>query len=124
MGVVPEDKGLWWAQVFALLPDGVVLVDRSFGRPRDLQGPDTGSFGARCVEPHRRWELRFDGAGALVDRTARRRALGCRGRGSVSLRARPRHDRSVYDMHAAMGREMDWQMGGLHHEQGLTATGT
>ena len=48
---------------------------------RHLQGPDTGTFGARCVEPHRRWELRFDGAGALVDRTARRRALGCRGRG-------------------------------------------
>ena len=31
----------------------------------------------------------------------------------------------VYDMHAAMrSRTMDWEMGDLHHEQGLRATGS
>jgi hypothetical protein len=125
MGVVPEDKTMWWAQTFAMLPDGVVLVDRSFGRPSDDRGPDTGNLKVRCVEPHHRWTLSFDGAGEVSSTEQ----LG-QGLVGAGIAAPFRFDVvldavvPVYDMHAAMGRQIDWQMGGLHHEQGFTASGT
>jgi hypothetical protein len=66
MGVEVEDKHLSWAQVFAYLPNEMVVADRSWGRSPDRRGPTTGNFSAVCSEPLKRWSLKFDGAGELV----------------------------------------------------------
>ena len=125
MGVVPEDKTMWWAQTYAMLPDGVVLVDRSYGRTTDPAGPDTGNLKVRCVEPHRRWRLTFDGAGQVSSTDELGRELVGAGvatpfRFEIDLNALV----PVYDMHAAMSGEIDWGMGEVHHEQGFQASGS
>lgn len=122
-GVVPTDKTMWWAQTFAMLPGGVVLVDRSFGRPPDRSGPSTGNLEIAQTEPGRRWLLRFDGAGELSSTDALASRPGGAG---VAVPFRFEFELEpvvpIYDMHAALGRhDLDW--GGVHFEQGLRATG-
>lgn len=124
MGVVPEDKTLWWAQVYAMLPDGVVLVDRSFGRTTDPAGPDTGNLSVKCTEPLRRWRLSFDGAGEISSTGAL--AGGLVGAGIAapfSFLVELDAFAPVYDMHAATGAELDWNAGAIHHEQTFSARG-
>jgi hypothetical protein len=126
MGVVPEDSSMWWAQVFALLPDGVVLVDRSFGRPASNRGPQTGNLKIECVEPGQRWRLRFDGAGEISSTDA----LAAGGTVGAGIATPFFFDLEfdavvpVYDIHAAMRSELDWNVGTIHHEQGFAITGT
>ncbi|SNC62648.1 hypothetical protein SAMN04487881_0705 [Marinobacter sp. es.048] len=125
VGVVPEDKTMWWAQTFVMLPDGVVLVDRSFGRPSDKFGPETGNLSIKCTEPHRRWLLKFDGAGEVSSTSDLAKGLVGAGVASpfqfeIELEAKV----PVYDMHAGMGAEIDWDVGSLHQEQGFAAQGT
>jgi hypothetical protein len=67
MGVDTADHELLWAQTFAYLPGQMVVADRSYGRSPDRRHPMTGNFKAECTEPLRRWKLRFDGAGELVN---------------------------------------------------------
>jgi hypothetical protein len=124
MGVVPEDKTLWWAQTYVMLPDGKVLVDRSFGRTPDISGPDTGNLKVTCVEPLKRWRLRFDGAGDMSSTDDLARGLG--GAGIVAPCAFEIELDAlspVYDMHAAMAEELSWNAGNLHHEQTFAARG-
>ena len=63
----PGDLDLWWAQTIALLPDGEMLVDRSWGRAPDNRGPATGNLHLTCEEPLRSWRIRFDGAGEITN---------------------------------------------------------
>jgi hypothetical protein len=119
----PEDPQLWWAQVIALLPDGRLLVDRSWGRAPDDRGPATGNLRITCVEPLTRWRLEFDGAGERTDLAAM--SQGPIGAGparpftfTLDLEAAA----PVWDMHAALGID-GLQWAALHHTQGLRATG-
>lgn len=120
----PQDPDLWWAQVIALLPDGLLLADRSWGRATDDRGPATGNLRVECVEPLRRWRLRYDGAGEITDLAAM--AAGPVGSGSarafafdLALEAAA----PVWDMHAALGIDgLAWAA--AHHTQGFRARGT
>jgi hypothetical protein len=79
----------------------------------------------RCVEPQGRWTLAFDGAGEVSStRELSERLVGAGVAAPFRFELELEAVVPVYDMHAAMGREMDWEMGGLHHVQGLTATGS
>jgi hypothetical protein len=123
LGRWPDDPALWWAQVIALLPDGGLVVDRSFGRGSDARAMGTGTVSLHCVEEQRRWRLRFDGAGEAT--TLARMAAGPVGAGpavpfaaEVELTAVA----PVWDLHAAAGvTDLGWAA--VHHSQGLRSTG-
>lgn len=116
MGTTPEDPDLWWAQVFAFLPDGHVLVDRCWGRSPDRHGPCAGNF--RAISPSLgHWILSYDGAGELC--RSEDLTTGIRGAGpalpfrfEVALApAMP-----VWDLFKATSiGEREWS--GCHHEQ-------
>ncbi|UZF55854.1 hypothetical protein [Gordonia polyisoprenivorans] len=119
----PADLELWWAQTIVMLPDGELLVDRSWGRAPDRRGPATGNLRVECLEPHRRWRLAFDGAGESTDLA--RMVSGATGAGpAVAVRfdieitaAAP-----VWDMHGALGFDnLSWAS--FHHTQGFIARG-
>lgn len=123
VGRWPGDPTLWWAQVVALLPDGSLVVDRSWGRGGDDRGPATGNVSLRCTEEQRRWHVRFDGAGEPTTLAAM--AAGPVGAGravplsfDVELTALA----PVWDLHAAAGlTDLGWAA--VHHSQGLRSTG-
>lgn len=124
----PADVDLWWAQTIALLPDGELLVDRSWGRAVDNRGPATGNLRITCEEPLRRWRLRFDGAGTVASLDDM--AAGPVGAGparafafDIELDAAA----PVWDMHGALGlpraaiENLSWAS--FHHTQGFRARG-
>lgn len=116
-----EDKGLWWVHTIAFLPDGVVLADRSFSRLQDGGGNAT----VTCVEPLKKWRVTFDGAGELT--STDEMAAGPLPMGvPVPFRFEFDFDAvaPIFDMHRAMTSELDWGMGGVHHEQGHRVTGS
>ncbi len=120
----PEDPDLWWAQVIAMLPDGQLLVDRSWGRAPDDRGPATGNLRVVCVEPLRRWRLTFDGAGERTDLA--KMTAGPSGAGparafafDIDIEAAA----PVWDMHGVLGiHDLSWAA--LHHTQGFRAVGS
>lgn len=124
----PGDLDLWWAQTIAMLPDGRLLVDRSWGRAIDNRGPATGNLQVACVNPLRRWRLRFDGAGAITDLLTMSAAPAGAGPAQpfafdVELTAAA----PVWDMGRALGApeprmgELSWAS--FHHTQGFHANG-
>lgn len=123
VGRWPDDPTLWWAQVIGLLPDGSLVVDRSWGRGGDDRGPATGNVSLRCTEERFSWRLRFDGAGEAT--TLGRMAAGPVGAGravplsfDVELTALA----PVWDLHAAAGlTDLGWAA--VHHSQGLRSAG-
>lgn len=124
----PGDLELWWAQTIALLPDGQLLVDRSWGRAGDDRGPATGNLRISCEEPLHRWRLRFDGAGEMTTRA--KMADGPSGAGpamAFSFDVELQAAAPVWDMHGALGVETasidDLSWANFHHTQGFTATG-
>lgn len=123
VGRWPGDLDLWWAQVIALLPDGELLVDRSWGRAHDERGPATGNLHVTCLEPLRRWRLRFDGAGEVTDLSSMAGAPAGAGPArafgfEVELEAAA----PVWDLHAALGIDgLNWASG--HHTQGFRTAG-
>lgn len=124
VGRWPGDLDLWWAQVIAMLPDGELLVDRSWGRALDNRGPATGNLRVECVEPLKRWRVSFDGAGEPT--TRERMAVGPVGSGraaafrfQVDLHAAA----PVWDMHGALGlNNLSWAA--FHHTQGFRTSGS
>lgn len=120
----PGDLDLWWAQVIAMLPDGELLVDRSWGRAVDERGPATGNLRVECVEPLKRWRLTFDGAGEPT--TRERMAAGAVGSGrAAAFRFAVDLDAAapVWDMHGALGiHDLSWAA--FHHTQGFRTTGS
>ena len=124
----PGDLELWWAQTIALLPNGELLVDRSWGRAVDDRGPATGNLRITCVEPLRLWRLSFDGAGAVANREDM--ADGPVGAGparSLSFDIELSAAAPVWDMGTALGApkpqidNLSWAA--FHHAQGFYATG-
>lgn len=123
IGRWPGDLDLWWGQVIAMLPDGTLLADRSWGRAVSDRGPATGNLQVACVEPLKRWRVRFDGAGQPT--TQREMAKGPVGssraaafRFDIELEAAA----PVWDMHGALGFEnLSWAA--FHHTQGFRSTG-
>lgn len=124
----PGDLDLWWAQTIAMLPDGRLLVDRSWGRAIDNRGPATGNLQVACVNPLRRWRLRFDGAGAITDLLTMSAAPAGAGPAQpfafdIELTAAA----PVWDMGRALGApqpkmdELAWAA--FHHTQGFHANG-
>ncbi len=124
----PTDPELWCAQTIAMLPDGLLLVDRSWGRAADDRGPASGNLRITCVEPLRRWRLAFDGAGAVSD--LERIGRGPTGAGPAQafsfdvdlVAAAP-----VWDMHGALGVDQpdiaDLSWATFHHTQGFRSAG-
>ncbi len=125
----PGDLDLWWAQTIALLPDGELLVDRSWGRSPDNRGPATGNLHLTCEEPLRKWKIRFDGAGEITN-LRRMVEEGPAGAGparafqaDIELNAAA----PVWDMGVAMGapqaqiENLSWAS--THFTQGFTAKG-
>ncbi|GAA4736945.1 hypothetical protein [Actinomycetospora chibensis] len=123
LGRCPDDLTLWWAQTVALLPDGRLVVDRSFGRAHDDRGPATGTVSLRCVEPRQRWTLRVDGAGEPT--TTAETARGLAGAGpavSLALEVELTALAPVWDLHAAAGvTDLGWAA--VHHNEGFRSTG-
>ncbi|TDH22427.1 hypothetical protein [Mycobacteroides franklinii] len=124
----PGDLDLWWAQTIAMLPDGELLVDRSWGRAADDRGPATGNLRVTCVEPLRLWCLNFDGTGAVAGLGSM--AIGPVGAGpvrSLSFDVELSAAAPVWDMGAALGgytpqiNNLSWAA--FHHAQGFYATG-
>lgn len=122
-GPWPADLDLWWAQVIAMLPDGELLVDRSWGRAVDARGPATRNLRVTCTTPLRGWRLAFDGAGAVCDLATM--AAGPVGAGparAFSFDLELQAVAPVWDMHGALGIDgLSWAS--FHHTQGFRATG-
>ena len=68
---------LWWARAIAYLPNGRLVVDRSFGHAIDDSGPRTGNLTIQNISSGKngKWSLRFDGAGEDTTRKANRQSL-------------------------------------------------
>ena len=66
IGRMPGDLDLWWAQLHTYLPDGMLAIDRTWGRSTIDHGVDAGNLHLRVQEPLRHWSLTLDGAGELV----------------------------------------------------------
>lgn len=64
-----DGPAIWEAVLTGYLPGGVLLTSRSFGPSPMADVASSGPAGFRCVEPLRRWELRFTGMARRV-RTA------------------------------------------------------
>jgi hypothetical protein len=63
LGRWSRERSIWREQSKVYLPDGSVLLWKAFGTGREAaNGPGAGSLGFECLEPGRRWRLRFDGA--------------------------------------------------------------
>jgi hypothetical protein len=129
-GRLTEDTALWGARTIVYLPGGELAVDRSHGRPQDDRGPATGNLAIRCLEPHRRWLLSYDGAAALTTRGASSQGIVGAGPATV-LRFEVECEAlsPVWDLQGAVGnrRELDpaisvWASG--HHEQAFLARGS
>ncbi|BCZ22092.1 hypothetical protein [Mycobacterium senriense] len=120
----PSDLDLWWAQVIALLPNGELLVDRSWGRATDNRGPATGNLKVTCTTPLRSWRLHFDGAGAICDLSAM--AAGPVGAGParrLSFDLELEAAAPVWDLHGALGIDrLSWAS--FHHNQGFRTKGS
>jgi hypothetical protein len=119
----PADLDLWWAQVIAMLPDGELLVDRSWGRAVDERGPATGNLRVTCTTPLRSWRLAFDGAGAVSNLEAMTAGPVGGGRArAFSFDLELQAVAPVWDMHGALGIDgLSWAS--FHHTQGFHATG-
>ncbi len=128
VGRWPDDLDLWWVQTIAMLPDGRLLVDRSWGRALDNRGPATGNLRIMCVEPLRRWRLQFDGAGEATDLLAMStRPVGAGPAQPFAFDVELTAAAPVWDMGRALGApepkidELSWAA--FHHTQGFHADG-
>ena len=66
----PSDPDVWRVLLGVYLPGDGLLVGRCFGRDGTADGPGAGAMQARCLEPMRRWSLRFDGMLEVSDRVS------------------------------------------------------
>ena len=123
LGRTPGELDLWWAQTIALLPGGVVVADRSYGRSADPRGPATGNLSVRCMEPLTRWELSFDGAGEkTTSEQTGTRPVGSGEAVPMAFELELRAAAPVCDFARILGAgAFDWA--NSHQEQNLWATG-
>lgn len=122
VGTTPEDADLWWAQVYAYLPGGMTVVDRSWGRAPERGGPTTGNFRARSASLGH-FHLSFDGAGEYVSSAEQAtRIVGAGPALPFAFEVDLAPAMPVWDLFKAVPiGEREW--GGTHHEQVHTSTG-
>lgn len=63
LGRTPHDPAIWRALVTVFLPDGKLLVSKTYGRGPDedgVAGPHNGTLAFRCDEPLSRWTVRAE----------------------------------------------------------------
>ena len=114
----------WWAQTVVYLPDGRLVVDRSWGRNSDDSTRiRAGAFDLRMSTDG--WKSGFDGVGELTTTEALVRGPRGSGTGSVPLRfditgieATP-----VWDMYTTITELETWATD-MHIQQGFRTTGT
>ncbi len=119
----PYDLELWHSHMLVYLPDGQVVTDRSFGRPRDNLGPVTGAMRVQCEEPGRRWSLRYDGAGERLPGSELNRRLAGAGRiATVQMEIEHEALMPTWDLYK-MIRPKAQVWSDTHHQQALTMRG-
>jgi hypothetical protein len=123
VGRWPFDVDLWWSQMFVYLPDGQVVVDRSFGRPTGRIGPATGNYRIRCEEPGKRWSHHYDGAGELT--SSAKTARGLSGAGRIATLRMDLDTTAImptWDLYKLVSAEgQSWSSG--HRQQAMHMTG-
>ncbi len=117
LGTVPNDWSMWHDMCYAVLPDrGGVLSMWSYHRTAPERRPAGANTEFRCIEPFRRWQLRFDGYGLHTPLDHMAAGLATDG---IKQRFRVELDvefvTPVWDMHAAATSETGK---GAMHEQG------
>lgn len=121
-GRVPADLTVWWSHMVVYLPDGRIVVNRSWGTPPDPRECGTGNVRLVTVEPWRRWRLSFAGAGQ--ETTARQSALAPVGAGwpTVPMSLELTGSAAAPPWSALHGiTEVEWAAG--HFEQGFHISG-
>jgi hypothetical protein len=123
MGRFRQDLEVWWAQTVAYLPDGVLVVDRSWGRSLDRRGVRTGPFELHITDAG--WRSSFDGVGELT--TVRALARAPRGSSAPSTPVRwevsAEASSPVWDLYGGAGDKQDFA-GDAHIQQGFRTEGT
>ena len=123
MGRFRHDLDMWWAQTAAYLPDGQVIVDRSFGRRPDKEGVRTGNFDLTMTEDG--WTSTFDGAPELT--TTEALARGPRGCAAPSVPVRWQitgtQAAPTWDMYGSVTETQSYA-GDTHIQKTYRTTGT
>jgi hypothetical protein len=121
MSRMHDDPTIWESVMAIYLPDGQLLVDRSFGRSRAANESSSGQLTFTVDEPLHRWSMRFDGMARRITRAEA--AAGTVTDGSVELAQVQLSWESaspVWSLAHAMG---DQPWGKLHLEQAVRVTG-
>jgi len=66
LATVADDTSLWVGDFSLALPDGRLLMSKTFGRYETAMGMGDGALIMRCLEPLRTWRITFDGATFLT----------------------------------------------------------
>ena len=74
-GVTAFDPGLWRSTFGCCLPNGDLLMTKTYGRAPDERSVGSPALKATCEEPLERWTLRIDGAGRRVSPEESRSSL-------------------------------------------------
>jgi len=76
MARMPYDPEIWRGAFGMVLPDGRALVYKDHGRGHgNGDGPASPSLAFVCLEPFRRWEVRYDGVARITTSEALTRGL-------------------------------------------------
>ncbi|MEX2555379.1 MAG: hypothetical protein WEB06_07100 [Actinomycetota bacterium] len=116
-GVTAFDPRLWRSTFGCCLPNGDLLVTKSYGRPPDDRSTGAAVLHATCDVPLERWTVNIDGAARLVSRDESRARLISDGL-PTKMRMQVTFDGTapVFSPGAA-----SW--GRLHHDQPCAARG-
>ena len=118
-----KDLDIWWVQTVAYLPDGKLVVDRSFGRQPDDAFIRTGSF--ELAQKENGWTSTFDGSGELT--TTEELAAAPRGAGAPSAAMKwevsAEGREAVWDLKGG-GESIEEQAGDSHIQQAYETTGS
>jgi hypothetical protein len=123
MGRFRKELELWWVQKVAYLPDGKLVVERSFGRAPDDAHIRTGTF--ELAQKENGWTSTFDGGAQLTSIEAL--AAAPRGDGAPSARVKweleAEGSAPVWDLYSG-GEALDEQAGDSHIQQSFKTSGT
>jgi hypothetical protein len=117
-----QDRGLWWVHLAVYLPDGSMLVDRSWGRDAGPEVVRTGCFELR--QEGDGFRSRFDGAGELTTLTELTRSPRGAGAGLARVRWEVRFVDlgPLWDLYAVEGGHAKEEFAGDSHSQRTFST--
>jgi hypothetical protein len=107
LGRFPLDRSLWWVQTIVYLPDGTMVVDRSWGRAPDPNTVTTGAFELHGTAGE--VVCRYDGPGehcSPADLARRPRGAGPSVR--IAFEITGRRSRPAWDPYRGSGSTQDW----------------